>query len=254
MDLLREPVIRFVIVALTSLVITVVLFKIIKSSAKIGGEVTVNGQRSNKSKRRGRQTRNAQSKKFEQSKFSTTGGVAGFMLIFFLSCYMFLPVFKESIKPPRLEPINIPDGFKAYSDRDFALAIPNELEDPQYKRNVDFRGFQIGIAENIPAHRIAEVQQELLNEEMWKKMFGIIMPALKVTGSPQSAPHQGHKGFIIPFEMMVDDEGNPVTTGSKLIARAIFDENNNRMFLMMYEDNEQSRQIISTFNLPTKER
>lgn len=71
MNLLREPLIWFLVIAFSSLVITLILFRVIKSSARIGSRDTHFVAATSKARR------NIQASKIKTNNYLLTGGVAG---------------------------------------------------------------------------------------------------------------------------------------------------------------------------------
>ncbi len=133
MNLLREPLVWFVVMAFSSLIITILLFRIIKSSARIGSKDTRFAKKSARKKASRYVTW------FKSKEYLLTGGVAGFIFVFFASWYFFTPLLKGPLGPRKLNPLKSIEGFQTYSDSNFAISIPTSYQAPMTHKVLEFR-------------------------------------------------------------------------------------------------------------------
>jgi hypothetical protein len=225
MNLLREPLIPFLAIAITSLIVTLVLFKVIQSTAHITSRGTL-----------------------------ITGGLAGYVIIFGTFWYAYAQGDKAVVAQP-LQPINVPEGFEAISEPELAIAVPRDYAPGRKEKAIRFtekeKGQMFGmldvtIIENVSLESMADFKPQNLPEEVQKAMS----PLLK-WDTAQPAPYQGRKGFIMPMTITlpkdVEPEQKPRTV--KVLAHFILDDRKRRLITVMYEDTELGRQIFSTLNL-----
>ncbi len=100
LDLLKTPLVIFVVSLLVSFILgtiaTLILFKSLKSSATV-------------------RTR----------RIALSGGAAFFIIALSLICYYFLPILQQKSLNVPLLPTVTPKGYTAFSQQDFAIALPN---------------------------------------------------------------------------------------------------------------------------------
>jgi len=251
MDFLREPIIWFLVIALTSTFITVVLFKVIKSSARIGKTA------SSRNQKRGQKTTLTQQPNMFPKEYLVTGGVAGFLFIFFASWYTFTPMLRVPVG--QLAPTSIPDGYKPYSEAAFAFAIPNYTLPPTKKTESRFEN-QSGdshvwasVIDNIPLDRFSAFNPDEVFPDKIREGFNKMFPGFNFTGPFQNAPVQGRRGYIWPVEVKIPDDPlfeDERGKNTKSIMHIILDDRSRKMLIFLYEDTEEAKKIMSTLTLP----
>jgi hypothetical protein len=249
MSLFREPLVWFVVMAFSSLIITLLLFRVVKSSARIGSNDSRSITRSAKGRKK------VQASNTKTKEYLLTGGVAGFIFVFFTSWYFFTPLLKGPLGPRKLNPLHSIEGFQTYSDSNFAISMPSSYQKPMRNKSLDFRAaddsqiFRVIVTDNVPTERFGYIRDGMRNPEEMDYVFKQFMPSMKFSGGLQNAPHQGHEGFLFSAEGSFTEYGETQPKQYKLILHFILDEKHNRLYQFAYDDSDQSKQMMSTLNI-----